>query len=291
MIGVTERLEDFIPPATPDSRLHLYVAWGCPFCHRVMAALAMTRLADRVTYTWMRNIKGPSGWDIEPGEDPLLGATSLEQVYKHLEPDRALRPSVPLLVDLSTRRLLSTSSSAMTRYFSLGMNGAYLVARELSPRPLVDQIDQMNAWLHDNVNRAVYRVGFANAQEDYEHKVAALFESLDELDARLAAQPYLLGDIVTESDLYLLATLVRFDSVYFPLFRCSYRRIADYSALSAYMDRLMKMDGLARTYDHVRTRQHYFCSVMHIDGNIVDFNPSRIIPADPPELREALRFP
>ena len=106
------------------------------------------------------------------------------------------------------------------------------------PARPVEQIDTMNAWLHDNINTAVYTVGFASEQRDYELKVAKLFRSLDELDSRLTNQPYLLGNTITESDLYLLATLVRFDTIYYPLFRCTYRRIADYPALSDYLRRL-----------------------------------------------------
>ncbi len=153
--------------------------------------------------------------------------------------------------------------------------------RELIPADLVEQIDAMNAWLHDHVNRAVYMVGFATDQADYEEKVGNLFSSLDELESRLAAQPYLMGNTLTESDLYLLATLERFDSVYYLLFKCSYRRIADYPVLSNYRERLRAIDGVAETYNHVCTKEHYFCSVMHVGGEVRDLNPSRLVPVDP----------
>ncbi len=143
-----------------------------------------------------------------------------------------------------------------------------------------ERIDAMNAWLHDNVNRAVYAVGFASEQRDYEEKVAKLFQSLDILDSRLTDQPYLLGDAITESDLYLLATLVRFDTIYYPLFRCTYRRIADYPALSGYLRRLQEIDGIETTFNHALIKQHYFCSVMHVGGEVLDFNPSRLVPVD-----------
>jgi len=270
-----------IPRPTSESRLHIYVAWGCPFCHRVLAALALTGLTERVTYTWMRNIKGPAGWEIAPGDDPLFAETSLKRVYERLEPDTERRSSVPLLVDLSSNTLLSTSSSQMTRFFARGMNGAYPVDRDLAPVHIAKQVDSMNTWLHDRVNRAVYAAGFAAEQQDYDEKVSKLFESLDKLEARLAEQLYLLGDTVTESDLYLLATLVRFDNVYYPLFRCSYRRISDYPGLSEYLQRLQAIDGIEATYDHSLNKQHYFCSVMHVGDNILDFNPSRVVPVDP----------
>ena len=158
------------------------------------------------------------------------------------------------------------------------MNGAYAVKRDLCPVDLIEAIDSMNAWLHANVNRAVYQVGFANEQADYEAKVMKLFQSMDELEARLSASPYVLGNKLTESDLYLLPTLVRFDSVYYPLFRCSIRRIADYAALTEYLARLHSINRIADTYDHALIREHYFCSIMHVNGETRDLNPSRIIP-------------
>jgi putative glutathione S-transferase len=161
------------------------------------------------------------------------------------------------------------------------MNGKYPVDRDLAPAELIEKIDSMNAWLHDNINRAVYVVGFAKEQQDYQEKVMHLFKSLDVMERRLANQPFLLGNSITESDLYLLATLVRFDNIYYPLFRCTYRRIVDYPALSSYLKRLEAIDGVPDTYDHALNKQHYFCSVMHVGGEILDFNPSRLIPVDP----------
>ena len=166
----------------------------------------------------------------------------------------------------------------MTRFFSRGMNEAYAVKRDLCPVELTNEIDSMNTWLHANINRAVYQIGFANGQTDYEAKVMKLFQSLGELESRLAASPYLLGNKLTESDLCLLATLVRFDSVYYLLFRCSVRRISDYGALSGYLARLQSINGIAGTYDHALIREHYYCSTMHVNGEIRDLNPSRIIP-------------
>ena len=266
---------------TGEMQLHLYLAWGCPFCHRVLATLVLTGLKDHVTYTWMRNIKSEAGWEIEPGNDPLFGATFLRDIYEQLEPGAGHRPSVPLLVDLSSKTFLSSSSAEITRYFARGMNGSCSVSRELSPVELVEQIDGMNAWLHDHVNRAVYTVGFTTEQANYEEKVGKLFSSLDELESRLAAQSYLMGNTLTESDLYLLPTLERFDSVYYLLFKCSYRRVAEYPALSDYRERLRTIDGIAETYNHKCTKEHYFCSVMHVGGEVRDLNPSRLVPVDP----------
>jgi len=147
-----------------NSQLHLYAAWGCPFCHRVLVAMVLAGLGDHVTISWMRNIKGPAGWEIAPGDDPLFGESSLKKVYERLEPGVEHTPSVPLLVELSSKTLLSSSSMQITRYFARGMNGAHPVCLDLSPANLIEQIDTMNEWLHSAVNRAVYEVGFSAEQ-------------------------------------------------------------------------------------------------------------------------------
>lgn len=270
-----------IPTPGKQSKLHLYLAWGCPYCHRVLAAMVLAGISDQVGITWMRNTKGADGWQIASGDDPLSGETSLACVYQLLDPDKRHARSVPLLIDLSDRKLLSTSSSQITRFFSKGMNGACRVERELAPVHLVDQIDKMNLWLHEHINQAVYQVGFATQQRDYEVKVVKLFQSIDELEQRLTHQAFLLGDTLTESDLYLLATLVRFDSVYFLLFKCSLRLIADYKALRAYLARLQSIEGVSNTYNSQLIKEHYFCSVMHVNGEVRDLNPARIIPVTP----------
>lgn len=272
--------QNALPGFSDRVRLHLYLASGCPFCHRVFAALKLTGQSHVVSITWMKNVKGAAGWEIEEGEEPLFGESKLSSVYQKLESSLAHRPSVPLMVDLASKTLLSTSSSQMLRFFSEGMNGTHVPNHDLCPRDRVDEIDSMNAWLHTNINRAVYDVGFAATQLDYQGKVLRLFDSLDELESRLSVSCFLMGDSITESDLYLFATLIRFDSVYHPLFRCSVRRIQDYVALPSFLSRLRSIDELEHSYDYASIKEHYFCSVMHVRGEIRDLNPSRIIPVD-----------
>lgn len=275
--------DNSIYPQDNVLKLHLYLAWACPFCHRVLAALVFAGFSEQISVTWMRNIKKATGWEISAGDDPLFGETMLKRVYEKLDPcNDSQASSVPLLVDLNSKKLLSANSAEITRFFTTGMNAIVPVKQDLAPSLLIRDINYMNRWLHKNINRAVYRavyrVGFATKQSDYEANAKELFQSLDKLEARLSQQTFLLGDTLTESDLYLLATLVRFDSVYYPLFKCSYRYIADYPALSEYLSRLCAMEGIADTYNIALNRQHYYCSVMHVDSEIRNLNPSHIIP-------------
>ena len=261
-----------------NSQLHLYLAWGCPFCHRIVAALSMTELEDNMSITWMENIKGGAGWSINAADEPLFNAESLKAVYQQLAPTKEYRHSVPLLVDKKNNSLLSTSSAEIVRYIATGFDNTFKVAYDLLPNGFSKGIDDMNQWLHDNINRAVYLVGFATHQPDYEDKLNNLFNALDTLEVMLRQQCFLLGDQLTESDLYLLATLERFDNVYFGLFKCSLKRIADYPALSRYHDQVRSLGALASTYQGELTKEHYFLSSMHVQGEVRDLNPSKIIP-------------
>jgi putative glutathione S-transferase len=263
-----------------NRQLHLYLAWGCPFCHRILAALAITKLDDNISITWMENIKGEAGWKMNFIEDPLFNSDSLKAVYQQLEPTVEHRYSVPLLVDKKNNLLLSTSSPEIVRYVAKGFDDAFSVAYDLIPNKLIKEIDEMNQWLHEKINRAVYLVGFATEQSDYEYKLNKLFKTLDELEERLKKQLFLFGNQLTESDLYLLATLERFDNIYFCLFKCSLKRIADYPALFRYHNQLRGIESLASTFQPVLTKEHYFMSTMHVLGEARELNPSKVIPID-----------
>ena len=269
-----------IPKPDENTRLHLYVASACPFCHRVIATLELTGLSTHVSTTWMRNVKGIEGWKIKPETEPVFNENYLSAVYKRLDPNVEYRPSVPLLIDLSTRSILSTSSTEMTHYFSKGMNGAHELSMDLYPEEIAKEIDDLNEWLHDNINRAVYLAGFSRDQADYESRVARLFHALDELEERLTSQPYLFGNRLTESDLYFFATLVRFDEIYFPLFKCSYRLIKDYPALSGYLNRMLSVEELETTVNTRRFKEHYYKSVMHVGDNPLSLNPMGTVPVN-----------
>ena len=263
-----------------DSGLHLYLAWGCPFCHRALAALAITGLLDKVSITWMKNIKTQAGWEMEAADDPVYHVSSIKEAYQRATSGSATRFSVPLMVEKSTGKFVSDESSEIMRYIANGFGGTYEVAQDIAPVSLRSKIDKLNEELHERISRKVYLIGLATNQEQYEEAVTELFEALDERETILAKQPYLLGENITESDLYLLATLLRFDSVYFLLFKCNKKTIASYPALSRYMNSLMSHEALKKTYKHEKTKEHYYKSIMHVRGEVRELNPSGIIPVD-----------
>ena len=118
------------------------------------------------------------------------------------------------------------------------------------PVELRAEIDRMNEFTYANINNGVYRTGFATSQASYEAAYDKLFAALDELEARLGRQRYLVGHRITEADWRLFPTLLRFDVAYFSLFKCNRQRIADYPNLTNYMRELYAFPGVAR--DRVR---------------------------------------
>jgi putative glutathione S-transferase len=269
---------DAIPRPAGSAEYHLYAAWGCPYTHRVLGALHVTGLADELPVTWMKEVKREPGWEIEAATDPAFGARYLHEIYALADPGGSHRPAVPLLIDRSTRRIVSTTSRDMTRFVAEGFSGLHSVKRRLNSPDTRAEIDALTPWINDRVNRAVYRVGFARDQESYESEAHALFAALDAMEARLTERPYLVGETLSEADLFLFATVARFDAIYHPLFRCSLRRIADYPGPSAYLERLLGDPDLAASFDLGRAKRNYFQSVIHRPDGIYEPNPSGIVP-------------
>jgi putative glutathione S-transferase len=145
---------------------------------------------------------------------------------------------------------------------------------DLYPVPLRQQIDELNALLYPTVNNGVYRAGFATTQAAYEEAVWPLFATLDQMEARLETQRFLCGAALTEADLRLFPTLVRFDSVYAGHFKCNLRRLVDYPNLWAYTRDIFQLPGIAETVDIQYNKQHYY-------GSHPTVNPTGVIPVGP----------
>ncbi len=153
-------------------------------------------------------------------------------------------------------------------------DGVGATGPDLYPQDLRHEIDVVNALVYDTVNNGVYKAGFATTQAAYEAAVYPLFETLDLLDHRLAAQRFLTGDAMTEADIRLVTTLLRFDIVYVGHFKCNIRRIADYPALSAYLEDMMSVEAVASTFRADHIKNHYYRSHPWI-------NPTGVVPVGP----------
>src|SRR5215467_9276008 len=264
--------------AAARDRYHLYVALPCPWAHRTVIMRMLKGLEEVVSMSIVEPLYGPHGWwfGTSPGTTPdtVNGASELGEIYLRAEPRYTGRVSVPVLWDKERRTIVNNESAEIIRM----LNGAFgrftNVRTDYYLAALRDEIDRVNALVYENVNNGVYRAGFATTQEAYEEAFRAVFAALDELEARLARHRYLVGPAITEADLRLFPTLIRFDAVYYSHFKCNLRRLADYHHLSNYTREIYQMPGVAETVDFGLIRLGYYGGMRHL-------NPRGILPLGP----------
>ena len=259
-------------------RYHLYAAYFCPWAHRTLIMRKLKGLERAIGVSITSWLMREQGLNFKPVDgvigDPINDADYLWQVYKAAKPDYSGRVTVPVLWDKQTKTIVSNESADIIRMMNSAFDQVGAAGRDYYPAPRRREIDAVNALVYDKVNNGVYKAGFATTQAAYEDAVMPLFETLDMLDHRLAGQRYLIGDAMTEADIRLVTTLLRFDIVYVGHFKCNIRRIADYPALSAYLADLFALDAVASTFrpDHIKS--HYYRSHPWI-------NPTGIVPVGP----------
>jgi putative glutathione S-transferase len=259
-------------------RYHLYVSLACPWAHRTLIMRGLKGLEEMIDVSVVHWRMLENGWTFKEGPgvvpDPIDGARYLHQVYAAAKPDYTGRVTVPVLRDRTTGAIVSNESSDIIRMMNAAFDGVGARPGDYYPQALRPEIDALNARIYDSVNNGVYKAGFATAQDAYEEAVRPLFDTLDVLDERLSSRRYLCGDRVTEADLRLFTTLVRFDPVYVGHFKCNLRRIADYPHLSGYLRDLYQIPGVAETVNMAHIKGHYYES----HGTI---NPTGIVPLGP----------
>lgn len=241
-------------------RYHLYVSWACPWAHRAIIGRRLKGLEHAIGMSVVDPIRDERGWAFTGGEyvDHVNGFRFLMEAYAATDPGYDDRASTPVLWDTETNRIVSNESGDILRMLDQGFGGLADARVDLCPRHLRDGIDALNQHLHDTVNNAVYKAGFATSQAVYEREVRTLFASLAELDERLAHRRFLFGDDPVETDWRLFTTLLRFDAVYAIHFKCSLRRVADHRNLWAYARDLYAWPGIADTVRFDEIRAHYY---------------------------------
>lgn len=275
------QFRNWITPEGPfrpaPGRYHLYVSLACPWAHRTLIFRKLKGLEKIIALSVTHWLMGDQGWSFEPGPgvvpDPY-GARYLREIYTRADPGYSGRVTVPVLWDNEQGTIVNNESSEIIRLFNSAFDGIGAAAGDYYPPDLREQIDALNARIYDTVNNGVYKAGFATRQEAHEEAVRALFETLDWLERRLTAQPWLCGERVTEADWRLFTTLLRFDPVYFGHFKCNLRRIVDYPNLWDYVRGLYQVPGVRETVDFGHIKRHYYMSHTSI-------NPNRIVPLGP----------
>ena len=259
-------------------RYHLYISHACPWAHRTAIVRALKKLEDVVSLSVVEPIRDERGWAFGPAgtetSDPINGSEFLSAAYFASAPDYSGRVSVPVLWDRETGRIVNNESSEIIQMLNREFDTWGDASLDLYPGELKPEIDDVNEAVYANVNNAVYRCGFAQTQEAYDVALDELFDTLDWLDARLAASRFLVGPEPMLADWRLFPTLVRFDTVYVGHFKCNKRRIADYPSLSGYLRDLYSVRGVAETVHMDHIKQHYY-------GSHRNLNPLGIVPGGP----------
>ncbi|MCC5890593.1 MAG: glutathione S-transferase family protein [Alkalibacterium sp.] len=259
-------------------RYHLYISNACPWANRTMIMRKLKGLEEMISISVVHPLMAENGWTFEPEEDvvadPVIVANYLYEVYTHVEPEYSGRVTVPVLYDLKQDKIVNNESSEIMRMLNSAFDGVGAKEGDYYPKDLREEIDAVNDKVYGAVNNGVYKAGFATKQDVYEEEVTKLFDMLNELEERLENKLYLTGDQVTEADIRLFTTLVRFDSVYYTNFKCNIRRITDYPNLWRYTRELYNMPGVSDTIHFRHIKEHYFRSHKNI-------NPTGIVPTGP----------
>jgi putative glutathione S-transferase len=259
-------------------RYHLYVALICPWASRTLIGRKLKKLEDVISVSIVEPALSDEGWKFGdyPGSDRdgLNGFAYMHEAYTSADPHYTGRATVPVLWDKKTKTIVNNESADILRMLNSGFGDLADNEIDLYPEDLRDAIDALNDHIYPRLNNGVYRTGFATTQLAYEEAFADVFATLQELETRLASGgPFLFGDRLTETDVRLFVTLVRFDAAYYGLFKCNLRRIADYRALQAYMMRVLNIPGVRDTVNIDHIKRGYY--------SIKALNPTRIVPVGP----------
>ena len=257
----------------------MYVSYACPWAHRTLIYRALKGLEDFITVSVVHPDLLQNGWSFSQDfsgatGDQVNGFDFLYQVYQKAQSDVSTSVTVPILWDKKTQTIVNNESSQIIRMFNDAFNELTGNTRDFYPERLRSEIDQVNSEIYEDVNNGVYRSGFAKSQEAYDQAVEGLFLRLDQLDRHLKTEDYLVGGELTEADLRLIPTLLRFDLVYYTHFKTNLRRIAEYRYLSEYTRRLYDIPAIKQTTNFEHIKRHYYYSHESI-------NPYRIIPKGP----------
>lgn len=275
--------KDGSTPFTPDrERYHLYVSWACPWATRTVVLRALKGLEDVISLSVVDPVWDDKGWRFSDGPgcipDFVNQKTHLIDIYRLANPKYEGEESTPVLWDKKTKTIVNNESLEIMRMFDTEFEH---LARHVTfyPSELQAEIDQTIAKLYPTVNNGVYRAGFATTQTAYERAVRELFAALHHWENVLAQHRYLCGDVLTEADICLFTTLIRFDLVYYSHFKCNLKQLRDYQNLWNYTKELYQIPEIKSVcnFDHIK--RHYYVSQRAINptgiyplGPIIDFD-------------------
>jgi len=259
-------------------RYHLYVSLACPWAHRTLIMRALKGLEDMIDVSVVSPIMLEHGWTYDIAQDStgdgLSGHRYHHEIYTSVEPNYSGRVTVPVLWDKQRNTIVNNESSEIIRMLNSAFNHLTGNDQDYYPEDDRQAIDKWNDHIYGAINNGVYRAGFATTQEAYQEAYEKLFDELDQLDNHLASQRYLLGDKLTEADIRLFTTLIRFDAVYHGHFKCNRQKLEEFDNLPRYVRDVYQLPGVAETVDFHHIKTHYY-------GSHKTINPTGIVPLGP----------
>jgi glutathionyl-hydroquinone reductase len=259
-------------------RYRLVINRACPWASRAAISRRLLGLEDALSLAVTDPIQDERSWrfTLDPGgKDPVLGIAYLHEAYDARETDYPGGVSVPAIVDVPTGKLVTNDFQQMTLDLATEWTALHRPgAPDLYPEALREEIDEVIDEVYRDVNNGVYRAGFAKGQKDYEAAYDDVFGRLALLSERLRDRRYLVGESITEADIRLFNTLVRFDAVYHGHFKCNRFKLTEDPVLWAYTRDLYQTPGFGDTVDFDHIKRHYYQVLSSI-------NPSGIVPAGP----------
>ncbi|MFW6437113.1 MAG: glutathione S-transferase family protein, partial [Halococcoides sp.] len=260
-------------------RYHLYVSYACPWAHRTLLVRALKGLEETISVDVVDSYRGEDGWQFSPERegcttDSQYDSDYLRELYVRADPEATCRVTVPVLWDTERETIVNNESSEILRMLDTTMDRFAERDVDLYPEGYRDEVDDLIEAIYEPINNGVYRAGFAGSQSAYDRAVRELFDALGEYDDRLADRRYLAGDRLTEADICLFTTLVRFDEVYHTHFRCNRAHVTDFEHLWGYLRDLYQTPGVAETVNMSHIKDHYY-------RTHPDLNPKQIVPIGP----------
>ncbi|OIV93325.1 hypothetical protein TanjilG_23097 [Lupinus angustifolius] len=273
-----------------SGRYHLYVSYACPWASRCLAYLNLKGLHKAISFSSVKPIWGRTkdsdehmGWVFPdspnevPGAEPdmLNGAKSIRELYEIASTNYTGKYTVPVLWDKKLKTIVNNESSEIIRMFNTEFNNiAENPTLDLYPTNLKAQIDETNEWIYDSINNGVYKCGFAKKQEPYNEAAKQLYEALDKCEEILSKQRYICGNALTEADVRLFVTLIRFDEVYAVHFKCNKKLLREYPNLFNYTKDIFQIPGISSSVNMQHIKLHYY-------GSHPSINPFGVVPLGP----------
>ncbi len=259
-------------------RYHLYVAYICPWASRTLIGRKLKGLEGAISISVVEPALTNQGWRFGdyPGadRDGLNGATYMHEIYTKADPHYTGRATVPVLWDRQKQTIVNNESADILRMLNSGFGDLASADFDFYPEALRSEIDELNEYIYPRLNNGVYRTGFATTQIAYEEAFRDVFKALAVLEEKLDGKgPFLFGESLTETDIRLFVTLIRFDAAYYGLFKCNLRQLKDYPALSGWLLRVLNIPGVRETVNIDHIKRGYY--------SIKALNPSGIVPVGP----------